>query len=200
MRTADRVRPALLLAALLVLPGTVSAQKSGAPVLTAAERAWLKQHGPIRFGVPEFGQPPVDIVRESGEYEGFTSDFLKLIQSRFGLKIEFVRLGTVDAMLEAIRAGKIDMTGSLIERQALEGDFEFSPPYIRNLGVVVARKDDSSVRTLEDVRTKRVAVEKGRASAELLRNKYPGVTLVEVDSTALALRAVSTGTASAYVG
>jgi signal transduction histidine kinase/CheY-like chemotaxis protein/HPt (histidine-containing phosphotransfer) domain-containing protein len=171
-----------------------------AVVISPAERDWLAKHGVIRFGVPEFGQPPFDIVGESGEYEGVTADFLKLIQSRLGLKIELVRVKTLGEMVKAVEAGKVDMTGSLIERQVLDLDLAFSPPYARSLGVVVARKDDPAVRTLEDLRGKRVAVERGRANAERLRREYPSIALVEVDSTALALRAVSTGTASAYVG
>jgi signal transduction histidine kinase/ActR/RegA family two-component response regulator/HPt (histidine-containing phosphotransfer) domain-containing protein len=194
-----------LLAALLVsqeplLAQAPSASAKPAPTLSAAERDWLKQHGPIRFGVPEFGQPPIDILGESGDYEGLTPDFLKLIQSRFGLKIDFVRLKTIDEMREAVKAGTIDMTGSLVERAVLENELIFSQPYIRNLGVVVARRDDSSVRTTEDLSNKRVAVERGRANAELLKKTFPGITLVEADSTAAALRAVSVGAASAYVG
>jgi signal transduction histidine kinase/FixJ family two-component response regulator len=201
MRIAHRVRLILLAAALALSPGAAAAQDGvAAPVLTGGERAWLAQHGPIRFGVPEFGQPPVDVFAESGEYQGFTADFLDLIQSRLALKIEFVKLATLEEMVEAVRAGKIDMTGSLIERPVLESHLAFSPPYIRNLGVVVARKDDTSVRTLDDLGTKRVAVERGRAGAELLRKEFPGISLVEVESTAAALRAVSAGTASAYVG
>jgi signal transduction histidine kinase/CheY-like chemotaxis protein/HPt (histidine-containing phosphotransfer) domain-containing protein len=200
-----RVGFALLTAALLVPQGpllaqALSAAPKPAPVLSAAERNWLEKHGPIRFGVPEFSQPPIDILGESGDYEGLTPDFLKLIQSGFGLKVEFVRLKTIDEMLAAVKAGKIDMTGSLIERPVLDDDLLFSPPYIRNLGVVVARRDDSSVRTPEDLRTQRVAVERGRANVELLRRIFPGITLVEVDSTAAALHAVSSGTANAYVG
>src|SRR5262249_30707403 len=50
------------------------------------------------------------------------------------------------------------------------------------------------------LRDKRVAVERGRASGELLKRDVPGVELLEVESTAEALRAVSVGKASAYVG
>jgi signal transduction histidine kinase/CheY-like chemotaxis protein/HPt (histidine-containing phosphotransfer) domain-containing protein len=199
--------PRFLVAALLFIAASPLLAQAPAREATAgpaavspAERAWLEKHGSIRFGIPEFGQPPFDIVAESGEYEGVTADFLKLIQSRLGLKIEWVRVKTIGEMVKAVKAGKIDMAGSLIERQVLDHDLAFSPPYARSLGVIVARKDDPAVRTLEDLRGKRVAVEKGRASAELLRRDYPGATLVEVDSTALALRAVSTGAASAYVG
>jgi len=196
---------AFLAAALLIpqrsaLAQAPSASPQSSSILSAAERNWLEKHGPIRYGVPEFGQPPADILGESGDYEGLTPDFLKLIQSRLGLKIKFVRLKTIDEMLAAVKAGKIDMTGSLVERAALDNELVFSPPYIRNPGVVVARRDNSSVRTPEDLRGKRVAVERGRANAELLRRNFPGITLVEADSTAAALHAVSSGTASAYVG
>src|SRR5262252_4570420 len=161
MRIAHGVHPTLLAAALL-LPVPAPAQENSAPELSAAERAWLTEHGTIRIGVSEGEGPTLDMVGESGEYLGITADYLRAIRDRFGLKglkVEIVRLKTPDQVLQALRTGSVELAGSIARAPGLESYLVFSPPYYRSLGVSVARRDDRSVRGLDDLRTKRVAVE-----------------------------------------
>src|SRR5262245_44678796 len=87
MRIVHGVRLSLFAAALLVQAAPAPAQT---PELTAAERDWLKRHGPIRVGAVESEGATLDMLGTSGEYLGITADYLKLIQDRLGLKIAIV--------------------------------------------------------------------------------------------------------------
>ena len=192
-------RAALLLLAISL--AVISLAHAATPVVfTDAEFEWLKRHGPIRFGFSAAPRPPLDMTTPTGENRGMTADFLKLVQERLNLEVEYVRFDSTTDLLAAARAGRIDMAGSLISTPDRDTYLTFSPPYAKNPRVVVGRKDDTTIERLADLATKKVVMERGRASAELLRRAFPGIDVVEVGSTAEALRMVSVGQADAYVG
>src|SRR5262249_22960446 len=123
MRIAYAVRLTLFAAVLGAPLAPASAQT---PELTAAERDWLKRHGPIRVGAVGAEGTTIDMLGTSGEYLGITADYLRLIQDRFGLKIAIVRLKTRDEVMEAGRARRIDMAGSVTGASGLEGGYTLS--------------------------------------------------------------------------
>jgi signal transduction histidine kinase len=90
--------------------------------------------------------------------------------------------------------------GSIAYTEARAEFALFSPPYVKSAPVIIARKDEQNIRSLEDLADKTVAVEKGFTGEENLPRRFPGIRLLRFEATAEALSAVSTGKADAYVG
>jgi signal transduction histidine kinase/ActR/RegA family two-component response regulator/HPt (histidine-containing phosphotransfer) domain-containing protein len=136
----------------------------------------------------------------SGEHQGVTADYLRLVQQRLGFPLEIVSVATFNDALAALRERRIDVMGSIAFTEAREQFALFSPPYVKSAPVIIARKDEAHIKSIEDLADKTVAVEKGFTGEENLPRRFPGIRLLLFESTSEALSAVSTGKADAYVG
>ena len=201
MRTLRILAAASL--ALLVHGGAAGADPDPAArevALSAADRAWLATHGAIRVGITDTPWPPYDLLSEGGEHRGITADYLDLLAARSGFTIERVRFKTFPESYEALRQGRIDVIGSMAKTPVREPVVRFTAPYAISPSVILTRKDDPSIRGLQDLAGKKVAIERGYAAREFLAQAVPTVIAVEVSTTLEALRAVASGDAQAYVG
>ena len=179
--------------------GIGSPQLSRDELLSNADRDWLTAHGPIRLGVPSIPWPPFDLFSASGEYRGISADYLALLKDRLGLQIDVKRFGSFAEALEALREGRIDAMPSMARTPERETFAVFTLPYIRSQPVIVCRKDDSSIHALADLAGKTIAIEKGFAAREYLKD-LRGISFLDYVGTKDALEAVSVGKANAYVG
>lgn len=81
------------------------------PVLSADEQAWLAQHGTIRIGFVK-GERGFFSYEEEGTSTGVIADYIRYAESCFEKqKLDFSVQGfaTQEAMMQALRDGKIDM-------------------------------------------------------------------------------------------
>lgn len=141
----------------------------------AAER---EQHTDDLPGIRERGVLRV-ITRNSGatyyiwrgELMGFEYDLAREFASRQGLRIELVVPPTHEDLFPWLLEGKGDVVAaglSASPERAREAGVAFSKPYHRAVETVVARADDASVRSLEDLAGRRIAVRRGSSYARTL--------------------------------
>jgi PAS domain S-box-containing protein len=190
--------------ALAALIGPVAAAKAPPAAretaLDDSDRAWLKSHGAVRVGVPEAAWPPFDLLSEEGVHRGITPDYLDLIATRAGFRVQRIRFKTFADSLAALERGDIDLLGSITHTPARERFALFTTPYVLSPPVIIVRKDDATIRDVKSLAGRKVAIERGFASQEFLRKEVPSVVFVEVTTTPEALREVALGHAQAYVG
>ncbi len=167
--------------------------------LNDQERAFVSAHEPIRVGLFRAGWPPFEVIDEFDQFHGISADYLQLISERLGMKIRPVIYNTWDDVLAAVHAGEVDLVPSVAMTEERKRFLSFSQPYLLTSSLIFARRD-STIRTLDDLSGRRVAVEQGYAVQELLEKAVPGVVFVVSDDSPGALKAVSTGKADAYVG
>jgi PAS domain S-box-containing protein len=175
---------------------------SGAPSaeISASDRAWLKAHGAVRVGVYDTPWPPYDTLSEEGEHRGITADYVNLLAKRGGFTVQRVRFKTFPEAFEALQQGRVDVIGSMARTPAREPLVSFTGAYASSPSMIFTRKDEKTIRRIEDLAGRKVALERGYASVERLRKAVPGAVIVEVTETLEALRAVSAGDAQAYLG
>jgi ABC-type amino acid transport substrate-binding protein/two-component sensor histidine kinase len=170
---------AIVLLALVVIPPAVIAQP---PVTSAAE----------------IDYPPFSIVTADGRVDGFSVELLRAALKAMGRDVSF-RTGPwseVRALLETGEIEALPLVGRTPEREAL---FDFTFPYMSLHGAIVVRDDNSAIRTLEDLRGRKVAVMQGDNAEEFLRRTERGITLVTTPTFEDALRALGTGVYDAVV-
>src|SRR4029450_12670632 len=97
--------------------------------LSAADRAWLRDHGPVRVGVSDTAWPPYDIISEDGEHRGITADYLDLLSAHGAFPIERIRFKTFPEAFDALQRGRVDLLGSMARTPAREGVVRFTAPY-----------------------------------------------------------------------
>lgn len=102
--------------------------------------------------------PPFISVDADGNAQGYDVDVLELVGDALGYEIEwtFAEFSGIFGMLDA---GKIDTVANLIamtdERKA---KYDFSTPYAYSGATLVVREDDNSIKSIEDLKGKKVGV------------------------------------------
>ncbi|MDQ7246111.1 response regulator [Dongia sedimenti] len=168
--------------------------------LSSDERSWLANHHPIRLGLYKGGWAPFDLLDRTGRHQGISADYLALVTQRLGIQVEPVVYPDWHSVLEAAKSHQVDLLLSVAQTPDREDSLAFSKAYITSSNIVVARRSNSAIRSLEDLAGTTVALEKGYAINDVLPAEVPGVNIVNVDDTEAALRAVASGRADAYVG
>jgi cystine transport system substrate-binding protein len=95
---------------------------------------------------------------------GYDTEVARAVATRLGVEPQFLET-PFDAIFAGLEARRYDMIANQVsvtpERQA---KYDFSLPYTVSTGVVVTRSDDSSVRTLADL--------KGKTSAQSVTSNF----------------------------
>lgn len=160
--------------------------------LTQAETLWIKQHPiVIAGGTPDW--PPFDFVDSNKQYQGIVHDYLMLIGEKTGLNIS-TKVDTWSNNLEKINNNQIDILGGV----SLVGDrkktMRHTDAFI-TLSDYFFIRDDVSANTLTDLNGMRVAIPKGYGSANRIKNNFPKINIVTVDTLDDAIDAVVEGRA-----
>ena len=146
--------------------------------LTQREERWLKEHPVVRVLVNETFAP-LTFFDADGNFRGITADLLELVRLRTGLRFEIQQERVVQTMIEQVEAGKADIIGAIVPSMEREARLNFSRPYLENSYVMLTRKDQHTVTSLEEMDGKRVAVTQGSPQATFLRENFPQIQLLE---------------------
>jgi len=187
------------LCCLLLLLALSPQTRAASLALSDQERAFVAAHEPIRVGLFRAGWPPFEVIDEFDQFHGISADYLQLVAERLGVKVQPVLYNTWEEVLAAVKAGEVDLLPSMASTPERESFLTFSKPYLSTSSLIFARRD-STIRVLDDLSGRRIAVEQGYAVHELLAKAVPGIDFVITEDSSSALKAVSTGRADAYVG
>lgn len=136
--------------------------------------------------------PPYEFVDKNGHPAGFNVDLTRAIAEVMGMKVE-IRLGGWSEMLNALKAGKVD----ILEGMSYSADrarwVDFSPPHSIVSHAVFGRRDSPQISSLEQLRGKKVIVHRAGIMNEYLATHGFAGDLVLTDTPADALRLLSSG-------
>jgi PAS domain S-box-containing protein len=190
----------LVLLALLAAGGSAAAPPAPDELpLTGAQREWLRAHPVIRVGMdPDY--PPYEWVDAQGRRVGMSVDLLRLLEPVLGVRFEVVAAASWPEALALAREGKVDLLTSVVATPGRDTYLTFTAPYRDLQTVIIDDGRGGFLGSLRNLEGKRVAVERGYYTQELLTRDHPGITLVPVGSAREALALVADGRADAYVG
>jgi cystine transport system substrate-binding protein len=192
----------LVLATLLALVLTAcgGGSSSGSGSSSQAGGTTLKDvqnKGVLTIGT-EGTYPPFDFHQNgNGDLTGYDVDIAKAVAAKLGVKPQFEETQW-DAMFAGLDAGRFDMIADQVsitpERQA---DYQFSTPYTVSPGVIVTKKDDTSISSFADL--------KGKTTAQSLTSnwyemaKKAGANVQNVEGWAQAVTLLKQGRVDATV-
>jgi signal transduction histidine kinase/DNA-binding response OmpR family regulator len=165
---------------------------------TEEEKAFITEHPVIRTGIdPTF--VPFEFLDKDGEYKGITTDYIKIISEKTGLKFEIVPdLSWPEAYDQAIN-GSIDVLPSMSKTEERELHFLFSDPYYFSKRVIVTQDSNTTIDGIDDLMGITVAVQRNSSHHSYLL-AYPDINLSLYNSVESALTAVANGSEKAFVG
>lgn len=111
--------------------------------------------------------PPFEMTNERGEIVGFDVDLMTAIAADQGFTLEWRNM-EFDSLIAALQAGNIDLAVSgLSITEARRQQVAFSDPYIEAGLVIAVAAGNTSIKGVDDLAGKVVAVQQGATGATL---------------------------------
>ena len=134
---------------LIATTASFSQSSTNTLLLTEEERSWIAEH-PTITASNNIGFAPFDFV-SAGEPVGLSIDYLNLLASNVGLKVEYVNYGSWSENLKMGMEQKLDIIHSLSKTEERQEYFSFSAPYIINEIVLWGRVGSVKINDINDV-------------------------------------------------
>ncbi|MFP3895862.1 MAG: substrate-binding periplasmic protein [Anaerolineales bacterium] len=127
----------------------------------------IQAQGVLRVGM-DASYPPFESIDEEGEFVGYDVDLARELARRWDVEVQFFDIH-FDGLYDALCAKKVDLLVSALPHdRTLTEDILYSEPYFNAGQVLVVPQGEISIRAVEDLEGKRVAVELGAEAHQLL--------------------------------
>lgn len=181
------------MASVVALAGCTSSG-TAAPVAQpnqASQTSHLQQvikRGVLNVGVlPDY--PPYSSQEANGDLVGYEPDIAKKLADALGVKLKMVNTDGTSRkpVLDSNRVDvDIDAFTATDERAKA---VEFTIPYVASGALPLFRKD-SPIKSIADLKGKKVSVARGSTNDTLMTKRFPGTIVVRFDTIADAIQAV----------
>ncbi|WP_249593953.1 transporter substrate-binding domain-containing protein [Peribacillus frigoritolerans] len=142
--------------------------------------------------------PPFEYLSDSGVYTGFNVDIMNAVSIETGIRFEYYPMPWNEAV-QAMRSGKVDAIQGMKYNQEREEIYDFSAPYFTSSQGIFVLKDNMFIRKIEDLKGRKVAVQKGDVASGLL-SKVDRLQLVETNNQQEAVQSLIDGKVDAFIG
>lgn len=153
----------------------------------------IKKSGKMKVGLMGT-YPPYNFMNDKNEVDGFDADMAKEVAKRIGVKAEFIT-NDWSSMIGGLEKGKFDI---VISQMAITDErkktMDFSKPYIKNEVNVIVKNDNTTIKSVDDFKGKKIGVGLGTNDEKYLRDvvmpkvgKFEIVTYNDVITTLLDL-------------
>lgn len=171
-------------------------------IYTKAEQQWLKENKSLVVGFPLFEYPPYIIQSNDGQVLGVFNDYLKLLASQLGLKLEYKYYSSTKLMEAAFRSKEIDLIAGFANTERRRKFMDFTQPFlVVPRSILIAKASEiPNKQSIEKIKHLIFAVEEGFASRNEIKSFIPDVKIFDVHGTPEAITAIKFGLADAYYG
>lgn len=143
----------------------------------------VKQAGKMVIGVDDT-YPPMEFRDDKNNLVGFDVDLANAVAKKIGVKVEWVPTAW-DGIFLALQAKKFDLIHSSVSITAdREKTYIFTKPYIYGGNTIFLKKDNTTIKSADDLKGKVVGCQVGTTAQDVLAKitgikevkKYNGMT------------------------
>jgi glutamine transport system substrate-binding protein len=121
--------------------------------------------------------------KDSKDFDGFDMDLIRAVGQKMNMKVEIQNMG-FDALIPALNAGNIDVAVAGISiTEDRKKAVDFTDAYYESGLIVVVNKNDTSIKGVNDLKDKKIAVQIGTTGAEKAA-KVPGAKVTTFNTNA----------------
>jgi ABC-type amino acid transport substrate-binding protein/signal transduction histidine kinase len=146
----------------------------------------------------EYAYPPFCIVTQDNQADGFSVELLRAALKAMHKDVVF-KVGPWGEIKQDLADGRIQVLPLVGRTPEREEDYDFTFPYLTMHGTILVRGEDASIRSLEDLHGKQVAVMAGDNAEEFLHRTNLGATIVPTPSFEQAIRELAAGKHDAVI-
>lgn len=161
--------------------------------LTAAERAWIAGHGPVRVVVVKGTEPFYRVGDDGSAPQGFAIDLLGLAAERAGLTLRYRAVDSIAEAVQAFVAGDADMSPVAAPSVARLRQSSFPGSLLQVQLVLVARRDTQDLSSAQNFAGRTLGTVEASAPAELVSAAFPRARVQAFRSNQELVAAVSQG-------
>ncbi|TNF33302.1 MAG: diguanylate cyclase [Gammaproteobacteria bacterium] len=165
---------------------------------TSQEAAYLASKKVITMCVDPDWMPLEKI--ENGKHIGMTAEYMGILQDMIGIPIKLVPTKNWTQSMAFAKARKCDIFSLAMQTSERRSYMDFTRPYLSIPLVLATRTDELFVVDISKVTDKKLGVVRGYAFGEILRQKYPDMQIVDVDSLRQGLDMVNRGELYGFIG
>ncbi|MFJ2548917.1 transporter substrate-binding domain-containing protein [Pseudomonas sp. NPDC087612] len=166
--------------------------------LSQREERWLSGHPVVRVVVNETAAP-LTFFDSAGNFRGIAADLLELIRLRTGLRFEVQRASGISDMIDRLNHDEADVIAAISPSPRRAGTLAISRPYLENSYVLLTRKGSDQPDSLEQMNGRRLALTRDSPLFEDLRQRFPGIQLIETESTFFSTSLLASGHVDAAI-
>lgn len=142
---------------------------------------------------------PYEKITASGEHIGILADFQALWSKKIGKEIRLIKTESWQQSIDFIQQGRCDILSSAQVTEQRQHYLNFTKPFATYPIVIATRNNNSLYDSFSQIPEKELAIVKGYAIIEILRQKYPKIKIIEVSDAKEGLQLVSQGKAFGYI-
>ena len=165
--------------------------------LTNEEIAFLKKHT-INTSISN-SWAPFSFKSNSEEAQGISSEYWELILKKLNGKNKNVFFDNFSDQLEGIKNKENDLIFSVGETPQRKEYALFSKEYVRFPISIVTKKDENFIESFSSIIGKKIAIGNNFTAHNILKNNYPNLEFILVDSVKKGLDLVPKNKAYAYI-
>jgi two-component sensor histidine kinase/ABC-type amino acid transport substrate-binding protein len=165
---------------------------------TIAEKAWIKSHPSLIYGVT--GEYAPYEFKKNNKQQGIVFEYVNYFEKATGIKCQsqFGNPLTGSNMTDMF-AEKIDFIADLAITNERKEKVAFTQAFASEPLVIMSRMNDQYIGNLGDLKGKKVAIPNGYYTIEILKKDYPDLEIVEFKTVEDCLLALSTNKVDAVV-
>jgi len=141
---------------------------------------WLQQHPEIKLATWLPAHPPFVINTDSVHFEGFTADYVALLQQAISVRFVVSQYPDRQAALDALRKGEVDLIAGDQSVASENPDLEASGSYLRDRGVLL-HKNPIALNDWETLKGYTLVYTGDDQLRAVLHNRYPAAVLQPAD-------------------
>ena len=145
---------------------------------SSSELEYLEKKDDIRMCVVPNAMPYNDI--KDGEYIGFISDYIALIESKIKKPINLVTTESWRQSLEFIKSEKCDFLPSAVLTNQEDKELSFTKSYLNIPFVLLTKSNTSFINNLDSLKDKRISIMEDYGIYNILKNKYSNIEFIVV--------------------
>lgn len=137
---------------------------------------------------------------DNGKHVGMSADYIHLFEKYIGTPVQMVPTKTWDESLKIGRERKCDIFSLVMPTKERRGYLDFTKPYLSVPLVIVTNLDELFIPDITKVTDRKLGIVHGYAYAEILRERYPKMKLVDVKNVKEGLEKVKEGKLFGFIG
>ena len=165
--------------------------------LTKKEKDYLKKKKNINMCVDPNWMPFEKI--QNNKHIGISADYMKLISNMLQIPINFVNTKTWEETVKKAKNRDCDIYSIVAKTPSRNKYMNFTKPFIKTPIVIATKSKELYVDDFTKVLDKTFAVVTGYSLNVFLKDKYPSIKIIGVESIEKGLEAVANGSVFAYV-